>query len=73
MAHRHITFKKTNYKKINKSFIKYHSFVLVNIPITTLMTWLLEMIFSKIFLAKIISDILYFIFGYYLSKKIIFN
>ena len=73
ILHRKITFKKKNAKNINISLIKYYGFVLINIPITSSLTFLFDFFFSSVFFAKIISDILYFFVGYFLSKKLIFN
>ena len=73
MLHRNITFKKQNTKNIRLSFVKYYSFVLINIPVTSFLTFTFEFFISNVFFSKIISDVLYFFVNYFFSKKFIFN
>ena len=73
ICHRHLTFKSNYRENISTSLVKYYLFVILNIPITSFLTFLLNIFISNILFSKILADIIYFILGYFISKKFIFK
>ena len=73
VCHRYLTFNKKDKENVYNSILRYYLFVILNIPITSCLTFLIDIMILNILVSKILADIIYFVLGYFISKKFIFK